>query len=130
MAEGIVRERFGDRVEVHSAGVAPGRVHPLAVRALREVGIDISAQHSKHVEQLLHLRFDLVVTLCDPAREACPAFPAGTKVLHRSYPNPDEAVGTEEERLAVFREVRDQLARDLPWLIERELGLTPPGPGR
>ena len=130
MAEGLARKRFGERLEVHSAGVAPGRVHPLAVRVLEEVGIDISAQRSKHVDALSHLHFDLVVTLCDSAREACPVFLGDTKVLHRGYPNPEEAAGTEEERLIVFRRVRDQLTRDLPALIEQELGLKPPDPER
>ncbi|MCK4300278.1 MAG: arsenate reductase ArsC [Planctomycetes bacterium] len=125
LAEGLMRQRFGDRLEVYSAGVAPTRVHPLAVRALKEVGIDASGQRSKHVGDLADLHFDLVVTLCDSAREACPVFPGDTRVVHRTYRNPDEATGTEEERLAVFRQVRDQLARELPELIGRELGITP-----
>lgn len=125
LAEGLMRQRFGDRLEVYSAGVAPSRVHPLAVRALNEVGIDASGQRSKHVGDLADLHFDLVVTLCDSARQACPVFPGDTQVVHRSYRNPDEATGTEEERLAVFRLVRDQLARELPELIARELGVTP-----
>jgi len=125
MAEGLVRRRFGDGLEVYSAGVAPGPVHPLALRALEEVGIDASAQTSKHVNDLVDLKFALVVTLCDPARQPCPVFPGDTRLVHRAYPNPDEATGTEEERLAVFREVRDRLARELPELIAQELGVTP-----
>lgn len=125
LAEGLMRQRFGDRLEVYSAGVAPTRVHPLAVRALNEVGIDASGQRSKHVGDLADLHFDLVVTLCDSARQACPVFPGDTRVVHRSYRNPDEATGTEEERLAVFRLVRDQLARELPELLGRELSVTP-----
>jgi len=130
LAEGLMRQRFGDRLEAHSAGVAPGRVHPLAVRALAEVGIDASGQRSKHINELADVHFDLVVTLCEPAREACPVFADDTRVVHRTYRNPDEARGTEEERLTVFREVRDQLANDLPALIEHELGVTPPDPGQ
>ncbi len=130
LAEGLMRQRFGDRLEVYSAGVAPTRVHPLAARALNEVGIDASGQRSKHVGDLADLHFDLVVTLCDSAREACPVFAGDTRVVHRSYRNPDEATGTEEERLAVFRLVRDQLARELPELIGRELGITPPESGQ
>ncbi len=125
LAEGLIRQRFGDRLEVYSAGVAPTRVHPLAVRALKEVGIDALGQRSKHVGGLADLHFDLVVTLCDSAREACPVFPGDTRVVHRSYRNPDEATGTDEERLAVFRLVRAPLAHELPALIEQELGVTP-----
>ena len=125
MAEGLIRQRFGNRLEVHSAGLAPTRVHPLAVRALEEVGIDVSGQRSKHPDDLTHLHFDLVVTLCDAAREACPLFPGETRVLHRVYRNPDEATGTEQHRLEVFRQVRDQLARELPEVIEQALGVTP-----
>ena len=126
MAEGLMRQRFGDRLQVHSAGVAPTQVHPLARRVLAEVGIDASGQRSKHVDDLADVHFDLVVTLCDAAREACPLFPAETRLVHRTYRNPADATGTEEERLAVFREVRDQLARELPELTQRELGVTPP----
>ncbi len=122
-----MRQRFGNRLQVYSAGVAPTQPHPLALRALAEVGVDASEQRSKHVDELAGIHFDLVVTLCDEAREACPLFPGGTRVLHRVYPNPDEATGTEEERVAIFRQVRDRLARELPELIQRELGVTPPG---
>jgi len=121
-----MRQRFGERLEVHSAGVEPSRVHPLTLRVLREAGIDAAGQRSKHVKELEGIRFDLVVTLCDSAAQTCPVFPGTTRLVHRDYRNPEEATGTEEERLAVFREVRDQLARELPRLIEEELGLTPP----
>jgi arsenate reductase len=128
MAEALMRERFGPSLEVQSAGVEPSRVHPLALRVLREVGIDASGQRAKHVNELGRIRFDLVVTLCDSARQTCPVFPGGTRVVHRDYPNPEEAGGSEEARIAVFRQVRDQLARELPGLIEEELGLTSPRP--
>ena len=125
MAEALARQRFGDLLRVHSAGVAPTQVNPLAVQALKEVGIDASDHRSKHVDDLTGIHFDLVVTLCDSAREACPVFPGDTRVVHQAYENPDEATGTDEERLVVFRRVRDQLAHDLPLLIERELGIKP-----
>jgi arsenate reductase len=123
-----VRQRFGQRLEVHSAGVEPSSIHPLTLRVLREVGIDATGQRAKHVDKLKDIRFDLVVTLCDSARQTCPVFPGTTRLVHRSYPNPEEATGTEEERLAVFRQVRDQLARELPALVEAELGVSPPEP--
>ncbi len=125
MAEGLTRQRFGSLLDVHSAGVTPTQVNPLALRALEEVGIDASGHRSKHVSDLAHVAFDLVATLCDTARQACPAFPGDTKVVHRSYENPNEATGTDDERMEVFRRVRDRLAHDLPLLIERELGIKP-----
>jgi arsenate reductase len=128
LAEALMRQRFGERLEVHSAGVQPGRIHPLTLRVLREVGIDATGQRSKHVDELRDIRFDLVVTLCDSAAQTCPVFPGTTRLVHRDYRNPEEARGSEEERLAVFRQVRDQLARELPRLIEEELGVTPPKP--
>ena len=153
MAEALMRQRFGERLEVRSAGVEPSSIHPLTVRVLREVGIDASSQRSKHVNELAGIRFDLVVTLCDSAAQTCPVFPgtllrqgygglpraealrssAGaeegtTRLVHRDYRTPEEATGSKEERLAVFRQVRDQLASELPRVIEEELGLTPPKP--
>ena len=128
MAEGLMRRRFGDLLQVHSAGVAPTQVNPLALRALEEVGIDASGQHAKHVNDLTDVDFDLVVTLCDTARRACPAFPGDTTVVHQAYENPDKATGTDDERMQVFRRVRDRLAHDLPALIEQELGVEPRRP--
>jgi len=130
MAEALMRRQFGDLLQVYSAGVAPTQVNPLALRALDEVGTDASDHRSKHVGDLADVHFDLVVTLCDTARQACPVFPGDTKVVHQAYENPDEATGTDDERMEVFRRVRDQLAHDLPLLIERELGITPRQPGR
>jgi len=139
LAEALMRQRFGERLEVHSAGVQPSRIHPLTLRVLHEVSIDASSQRSKHVDELRDVRFDLVVTLCDSAAQTCPVFPpagrspsagegpGGTRVVHRDYRNPEEATGSEEERLAVFRQVRDQLASELPRLIEEELGVSSSG---
>jgi len=111
MAEGLVNQRLGGRWEARSAGTAPaGRVHPLAVRAMAEVGIDISGGRPEHVEVYLHERWDLVVTVCDSAKEACPVFPQSVKTLHVSFPDPASAEGSEEERMVVFRRVRDDIA--------------------
>jgi arsenate reductase len=109
MAEGFLRALAGDRFEVASAGTEATRVHPLAVRAMREVGIDISGQTSKTVEQLMDRPWDYVITVCDAATEACPVFPKRSTRLHWSFPDPSQATGTEDERLALFRRVRDEI---------------------
>jgi arsenate reductase len=116
MAEGWVRHELGERWEVASAGTHPaGEVAPLAVRAMGEVGVDISAARPKHWAPFLDQRWDLVVTVCDSARESCPLFPGATEQIHVSFPDPVSAVGSEKERLVVYRAVRDDIrARLLP----------------
>jgi arsenate reductase len=109
MAEGLLRARYGDRYEAFSAGTERTHVRPLAVEAMREIGIDLSRHTSKTVDDLGERAFDVVVTVCDSAREACPYVPA-RHMLHESFPDPSAATGTEAERLAVFRDVRDRLA--------------------
>jgi arsenate reductase len=111
MAEGWARHLHGDKFEVHSAGIKPQKLHPLAVRVMKEAGVDISAQRSKHVRVLRDVAFDYVVTVCDSARESCPLFPGKTKVLHRDFEDPACAQGGEDEKLAVFRRVRDQIRK-------------------
>lgn len=110
MAEGLLRARYGDRYAVFSAGTEQTRVHPLAVEAMREIGIDLSGHTSKTVKALGDRAFDVVVTVCDTAREACPYVPARRQNLHRSFDDPSAAEGTRAERLAVFRRVRDEIA--------------------
>ncbi|MDD5628289.1 MAG: arsenate reductase ArsC [Elusimicrobia bacterium] len=109
MAEGWTRHLHGDKFEVHSAGVQPAGLHPLAVQVMKESGVDISTQKSKHVRVLKDIDFDCVITVCDSARESCPLFPGQTKVLHHDFEDPAYAKGTDEEVLAVFRRVRDQI---------------------
>ncbi|HYG09627.1 MAG TPA: arsenate reductase ArsC [Pyrinomonadaceae bacterium] len=109
MAEGLLRHDGGARFEVFSAGVSPSRVRPEAVEAMREVGIDISGQRSKSVEEFAGQAFDYVITVCDNAREQCPFFPAGTQRIHWSFDDPAEAEGDPAARLAVFRRVRDEI---------------------
>jgi arsenate reductase len=109
MAEGLLRHLAGDRFEAHSAGTEATLVRPLAIRAMNEIGVDISEQESKTLERYLGEPFDYVITVCDDANEACPFFPGAKNRLHWSLPDPSSAEGTEEERLAVFRSVRDQL---------------------
>jgi arsenate reductase len=109
MAEGLLRHLGGDAFEVHSAGTEATRVRPLAVRAMAELGIDISAHASKTLDRYLGQPFDLVITVCDEANEACPVFPGARERRHWSFPDPSRATGTEEEQLAVYRSVRDAI---------------------
>jgi len=107
MAEGFLRHDGGDAFEVMSAGTEPGELHPLAVEVMTDEGIDISGQRAKSVDDLVQQQFDYVITVCDDANEACPFFPNAANRLHWSFPDPSAAGGTREERLAVFRQVRD-----------------------
>jgi arsenate reductase (thioredoxin) len=117
MAEGLLRQLAGNRFEAHSAGTEATHVRPLAVRAMDEVGVDISGQESKTLERYLGQPFDYVITVCDDANEACPVFAGAKSRLHWSFEDPSRAEGSEEERLAVFRSVRDRIGER----IEREL---------
>lgn len=109
MAEGLLRHLAGDRFEVHSAGTEATLVRPLAIDAMREIGVDISGQESKTLERYLGEPFEYVVTVCDDANEACPVFPGAKNRLHWSFEDPSKATGSQEERLAVFRSVRDEI---------------------
>jgi arsenate reductase (thioredoxin) len=109
MAEGLLRHLAGDRFEAESAGTEKTHVRPLAIEAMKEIGIDISGQTSKTIDSLGDRKFDYAITVCDNANEACPVFPGGTKRLHWSFEDPSAATGTDEERRAVFRRVRDQI---------------------
>jgi arsenate reductase (thioredoxin) len=113
MAEGLLRHLAGDRFEVESAGTEKTHVRPLAIEAMKELGIDITGQTSKTIASLGDRRFDYAITVCDNANEACPIFPGGTKRLHWSFEDPSAATGSDEERLAVFRRVRDQIRAKL-----------------
>jgi arsenate reductase len=122
MAEGWVNTLLKDKWEARSAGTAPaGCVHPLAVRVMAEAGVDISRQVPQHVERCVRDGWDLVVTVCDSAAETCPVFPAPVARMHVSFPDPASATGSEGERLAIFRKVRDDIRERLPAAIrERE----------
>jgi len=117
MAEGLLRHLAGNRFKARSARTEATHVRPLAVRAMDEVGVDISGQESKILDRYLEEPFDYVVTVCDDANEACPFFPGARNRLHWSFPDPSKAEGSEEERLEVFREVRDRIGER----IERDL---------
>jgi arsenate reductase len=109
MAEGILRHIAGDDLEVESAGVAPSSVRPEAVEAMRELGIDISKHRSKSVDEFLDRPFDYLITVCDNAKESCPAFPGNAERIHWSFEDPAAVEGSAEERLSAFRKVRDQI---------------------
>ena len=110
MAEGWINKLLGERWEARSAGTSPAaRVHPLAVKAMAEVGVDISGGKPEHVDAYLDQPWDLVVTVCDSAREACPTFPRPVPKLHISFFDPAAAEGTDDEKMSIFRQVRDEI---------------------
>ena len=109
MAEGLLRHDAGDRFAVESAGTKATLVRPEAIAAMKELGIDISGQRSKNVEEFDGRRFDYVITVCDNARETCPVFFGPAERLHHSFDDPAAVNGSDDERLAVFRRVRDEL---------------------
>lgn len=117
MAEGYLRHVASAEFEALSAGIEPRDLNPLAVEAMNEVGIDISQQRSKDVREFVGQAIAYVITVCDNAKQRCPIFPGGYKSLHWSLADPAEATGSHEEKLAVFRRVRDEIRRK----VEREL---------
>jgi arsenate reductase len=110
MAEGLLRSLGGDKFEVVSAGTKPSAVRPEAIAVMSELGIDIANHRSKHIREFDGQHFDYVITVCDHANESCPIFPGETKRIHWSFPDPAAVQGSEAERLAAFRGVRDALA--------------------
>ena len=123
MGEGLFREEGGGDYEVFSAGTRPSLVRPEAIAVMRESGIDISGNRSKSVDEFAGQAFDFVVTVCDSARDNCPVFPGATGRIHWSLEDPAAVEGTEEERLAAFRRIRDQL-RDRVETFVRERART------
>ncbi|MFO8100000.1 MAG: arsenate reductase ArsC [Salinibacter sp.] len=110
MAEGLLRDRYGDRYEVHSAGTNPGGVNPFAVEVMDEMGIDLSGHTSDPVYAYTDQPLHIVVTVCDDAAEHCPYISAEKKNLHQGFDDPSAVTGTEEEKRAAFRRIRDELA--------------------
>ena len=109
MAEGWLRHLAGDRFDVSSAGTNPVGLNPNAVEAMGEVGIDISRQRSKHLEEFAGRRFDYVITVCDRAKESCPTYPWAGSLLHWSFDDPAAAKGSPKKRQTVFRRVRNEI---------------------
>jgi arsenate reductase len=118
MAEGLLRSFGGDRYEVLSAGTRPSLVRPEAIAVMSELGIDLSGHRSKHVREFDGQHFDYVITVCEQANESCPIFPGNTERIHWSVPDPAAVEGSETERLAAFRRVRDSLAETLGVFID------------
>jgi arsenate reductase len=112
LAEGLLRRALGDDFVVASAGSNPaGYVHPLGIKAMAEIGIDISAHRSKHLNEFLDQQVETVITVCGNADQACPMFPGQVNRHHWGFDDPAHAAGTEEEQMQVFRRVRDEIAR-------------------
>jgi arsenate reductase len=109
MAEGVLKKYGAGRVEVESAGSEPSRVNPIAVRVMKEIGIDLSGHRSKHLNEFAGRRFDTVITVCDNADRNCPVFPAGTERLHWPFPDPPHGQVESEAVLTEFRWVRDMI---------------------
>ena len=121
MAEGLLRREGGSGCEVCSAGTRPGSVRPEAIAVMQELGIDISGHRSKSVGEFAGQAFDYVITVCDHARDNCPVFPNGTVRLHWSFADPAAVEGSEAERLAAFRRIRDRLHRRIQAFVARDL---------
>jgi len=119
MAEGWLNRLGAGRFEASSAGTEPSVLHPLTVQVMAEAGIDISGQRAKGLDAFVEEPFDYVITVCDDANEACPIFPNARHRLHWSFPDPSRAQGTPEERLAVFRQVRDGIRLRVEQFVPR-----------
>ena len=122
MAEGLLRHLAGNHFEVMSAGTEATHVRPLAIRAMDELGIDISGQESKTLDRCLGDTFDYVITVCDDANEACPVFPGARRRLHWSFEDPAQATGSKEERLRVCQSVRDEIREHIEEEFLKEAG--------
>ena len=126
MAEGLLNHMGRGSYEVFSAGTHPSVVNPLAIEAMREAGIDISDHRSKSLDEFLEVEFDYIITVCDKANENCPIFPGHAKRLHWSFDDPAAASGSKEEKLLVFRRVRDEIAARIgEFLTSSEYGVVP-----
>jgi arsenate reductase len=122
MAEGLINHDLGGKFEAFSAGTEPSFVNPLAIVVMKELGIDISRQRSKGLDEFDNQKFDYVITLCSQADEACPVFFGGTNKIHMGFPDPAAAIGSEQEKIAVFREVRDQIRKQIVEFLSKEDG--------
>lgn len=121
MAEGLVNHDFSGKVQAFSAGTEPAPVHPLAIEAMKELGIDIAQQRSKSLNEFQDQTFDLVVTLCDQAAEACPLFFGGRRRIHLGFPDPAAVEGSRADKLNAFRQVRDQIRQKITELVQNYL---------
>jgi arsenate reductase len=109
MAQGWAEQLKGDLVEAFSAGTAPVKVNQRAIKVMAQAGVDISSHTSKHLDDLAGLDFDYIITVCDNAKEQCPVYPGGTKIIHKSFDDPAGITGTQEQVMAEFRRIRDEI---------------------
>ena len=122
IAEGYLRHFAGDKAKVYSAGVETHGVNPKAIATMKEDGIDISGHTSNHIDEYRNLAVDYVITVCDSARERCPYFPSTATLFHRNFPDPAKAVGTEDEVMAAFRSVREQIKAYAAAFVAEHIG--------
>jgi arsenate reductase len=122
MAEGLINHDFPEQIEAYSAGTEPHGLNPLAVLVMAEIGIDISGNRSDHISQYDGQSFDYVMTLCGDANEKCPVFFGGVRRTHIGFDDPPKALGSEQQILAVYRRVRDEIRQQLGDYFRRELG--------
>ena len=115
MAEALLRFMYGHKYQVFSAGTNPSKVNPFAIKVMAEIGIDISKHRSKSIDEFLKDKFDFIVTVCDSAKENCPFFPNGKNYIHKGFVDPSSFEGNEQEKLQIFRKVRDEIKE---WLIK------------
>ena len=120
MAEGLL-SYFSANTKVYSAGTKPEKVNPFAIKAMAEMGVDISKNISNHVNEYTNIDFDYVFTVCDNAKEICPIYPKAKQMIHQSFPDPADATGTDSQQLAVYLNVRDQLSDYFKAFAENEL---------
>ena len=120
MAEGLL-SFFSTKTKVYSAGTKPEKVNPYAIKAMAEIGIDISKNSLNHVNEYTEVDFDYVFTVCDNAKEICPIYPKAKQMIHQSFPDPADATGTDNEQLAVYVKVRDQLSDYFKDFAQRNL---------
>lgn len=118
MAEGLFRQAGGDRYEVFSAGTKPSLLRPEAIAVMRELGIDISGHRSKSVDEFAGQELDLVITVCDNAQESCPIFPGAAQRLHWPFEDPAAVAGAEDQRLAAFQSIRDQIQERIKLFLD------------
>jgi arsenate reductase (thioredoxin) len=120
MAEGIINHFLGDKIEAFSAGTQASFVNPIAIEVMKEIGIDISQQHSKNLSVFDGQNFDYVITLCSSANETCPLYIGGTKKMHIGFEDPAKAIGSKDEVLREFRRVRDEIKEKLTAFFQAE----------
>ena len=123
MAEGFFKHFLDNSHEIYSAGLIPTGLNPLATEVMKEIGIDISSQHSKYLGEFLDKRFDYIITVCDNAAQNCPSFPGPAERIHWPFDDPVQASGTDDEILAEFRRVRDEIGNKIRKWLETEFSV-------